>query len=423
MERSEYAYRGSSTKKSRRYSDTERQYPNSGHRYSGTERKYSNSGRRYSDNRPTKRMTYTRQYDFVLFFLTIGIALFGVVMIYSAGAYTAALKNNPFRYVKTQLFCLLLGTFGMLIVSLFDYQVFIQNFFHTKITLIYILYAVAMFLQGLVLVIGEEYNGAKRWLKIGSLQFQPSEISKIAAILFIAYAVYQRRRDLDSIAGFIRILIYMSPLIGLILLENLSSAIIVAGITFGMCFVASKKKGYFLLIILVAGVGLAAVLLLGEGFRIERIMIWLDVENHPKAFQIRQGLYAISSGGLFGKGLGHSMQKLGFIPEAYNDMIFSVICEELGVVGAFLVILAFLALFWRIVVVACHAPDLFGTMLCVGVMIQLAIQVIINIAVVTNSMPSTGIPLPLISYGGTSAIIIMVEMGLVLGVSRQIKQK
>ncbi len=165
------------------------------------------------------------------------------------------------------------------------------------------------------------------------------------------------------------------------------------------------------------------MLLLGEGFRIERIMIWLDVENHPKAFQIRQGLYAISSGGLFGKGLGKSMQKLGFIPEAYNDMIFSVICEELGVVGAFLVILAFLALFWRIVVVACHAPDLFGTMLCVGVMIQLAIQVIINIAVVTNSMPSTGIPLPLISYGGTSAIIIMAEMGIVLGVSRQIKQK
>ncbi len=423
MERSEYAYRGSSTKKNRRYSDAERQYPNSGRRYSDTERKYSDSGRRYSDNRPTKRMTYTRQYDFVLFFLTIGIALFGVVMIYSAGAYTAALKNNPFRYVKTQLFCLLLGTFGMLVVSLFDYQVLMQNIFRTKITLISVLYVAAMFLQGIVLVIGEEYNGAKRWLKIGSLQFQPSEISKIAAILFIAYAVYQRRRDLDSIAGFIRILIYMSPLIGLILLENLSSAIIVSGITFGMCFVASKKKGYFLLIILAAGAGLAAVLLLGEGFRIERVMIWLDVENHPKAFQIRQGLYAISSGGLFGKGLGQSMQKLGFIPEAYNDMIFSVICEELGVVGAFLVILAFLALFWRIVVVACHAPDLFGTMLCVGVMIQLAIQVIINIAVVTNSMPSTGIPLPLVSYGGTSAIIIMVEMGLVLGVSRQIKQK
>ena len=395
MEKSGYAYRGSSLEGNRRYSDTRRR----------------------------KRVTYTRQYDFALLFLTVGIALFGVIMIYSAGVYTAALKNNPFRYVKTQMLCLVIGTAVMVMVSMFDYQVLMQKIFHTRFTLVHILYVVAMFFQGIVLFIGEDYNGAKRWLKLGPLQFQPSEISKIAAILFISYAVYLRRRDLDSIAGFIRVLIYMSPLIGLILLENLSSAIIVSGITFGMCFIASKKKGYFLVIILAACAGLAAVLLLGEGFRIERIMIWLDVENHPKAFQIRQGLYAISSGGLFGKGLGKSMQKLGFIPEAYNDMIFSVICEELGVVGAFLVILAFLALFWRIVVVACHAPDLFGTMLCVGVMIQLAIQVIINIAVVTNSMPSTGIPLPLISYGGTSAIIIMAEMGIVLGVSRQIKQK
>ena len=395
MEKSGYAYRGSSLEGNRRYSDTRRR----------------------------KRVTYTRQYDFALLFLTVGIALFGVIMIYSAGVYTAALKNNPFRYVKTQMLCLVIGTAVMVMVSMFDYQVLMQKIFHTRFTLVHMLYVVAMFFQGIVLFIGEEYNGAKRWLKLGPLQFQPSEISKIAAILFISYAVYLRRRDLDSIAGFIRVLIYMSPLIGLILLENLSSAIIVSGITFGMCFIASKKKGYFLVIILAACAGLAAVLLLGVGFRIERIMIWLDVENHPKAFQIRQGLYAISSGGLFGKGLGKSMQKLGFIPEAYNDMIFSVICEELGVVGAFLVILAFLALFWRIVVVACHAPDLFGTMLCVGVMIQLAIQVIINIAVVTNSMPSTGIPLPLISYGGTSAIIIMAEMGIVLGVSRQIKQK
>lgn len=395
MEKSRYAYRDSSREENRRYSSTRR----------------------------SKKVYYTRQYDFALLFLTIGIALFGVIMIYSAGAYTAALKNNPFRYVKSQLFGLLLGSIGMVVVSMFDYQVLMQKLFGTKVTLVHLLYLIAMFLQGIVLAVGQEYNGAKRWLKIGPLQFQPSEISKIAAILFIAYAVYQRRRDLDSIVGFLRILVYMSPLIGLILLENLSSAIIVAGITFGMCFVASKKKGYFLVIILAACVGLAAVLLLGEGFRIERVMIWLDIENHPKAFQIRQGLYAIASGGLFGKGLGQSMQKLGFIPEAYNDMIFSVICEELGVVGAVLVILAFLALFWRIVVIACHAPDLFGTMLCVGVMIQLAIQVIINIAVVTNSMPSTGIPLPLISYGGTSAMIIMVEMGIVLGVSRQIKQK
>lgn len=378
---------------------------------------------RTSKGKRPKESYYTRQYDYALLFLTIGIALFGVVMIYSAGYYTAALKNNPYRYIKSQLFCLVLGTIGMVVVSMLDYQIFMQKFGKTKLTLVHLLYLLAVFLQGIVLVVGVDLNGAKRWLKLGPIQFQPSEISKIAAIVFIAYAVYQRRRDLDRFAGFLRVFLYMAPLIGLILLENLSSAIIVAGITFGMCFVASRKKGYFVVLILLAVAGLAAVILLGEGFRVERIRMWLDVENYDKAFQIRQGLYAIASGGLFGKGLGQSMQKLGFIPEAYNDMIFSVICEELGVVGAVLVILAFLALFWRIVVIACHAPDLFGTMLCVGVMIQLAIQVIINVAVVTNSIPSTGIPLPLISYGGTSAAIIMVEMGMVLGVSRQIKQK
>ena len=379
--------------------------------------------RRTYKDKERRESHYTRQYDYALLFLTVGIALFGVIMIYSAGYYTAMLRNNPFRYVKSQMFGLFLGIAGMITVSVFDYQILMQKLFRTRLTLVHMLYALAVFLQAIVLVIGVDLNGAKRWLNLGFIQFQPSEISKIAAIVFISYAVYQRRRDLDQFSGFLRILCYLAPLILLILLENLSSAIIVAGITFGMCFVASRKKGYFVGIILVAVVGLVAFILLGEGFRLDRIRMWLDVENYENAFQIRQGLYAIASGGLFGKGLGQSMQKLGFIPEAYNDMIFAVICEELGVVGAVLLITAFLALFWRIVVIACHAPDLFGTMLCVGVMIQLAIQVIINVAVVTNSIPSTGIPLPLISYGGTSAMIIMVEIGLVLGVSRQIKQK
>lgn len=364
---------------------------------------------------------YVRQYDFMLLILILGIALFGVVMIYSAGYYTASLKNSPYLYVKTQLACVVGGFFLMVGISKLDYQILIQRIGNVR--LVHVLYVVALFLQASVLVIGKEVNGAKRWLKIGPVQFQPSEVSKIAAIVFIAYAVYKNRRALDEFQGFVRIAVYISPLILLIVKENLSSAIIVAGIMFGMCFIASRKRLYFVVILGVLVLLGAAVILFGEGFRLSRIEMWRDVENHPRAFQIRQGLYAIASGGLFGKGLGESMQKLGFIPEAYNDMIFSVVCEELGVVGAAIVIFAFLALLWRIVVIACHAPDIFGTMLCVGVMIQLAMQVIINIAVVTNTIPSTGIPLPLISYGGTSVMIIMVEMGMVLSVSRQIKQK
>ncbi len=386
------------------------------------------TGRRYppyQQKRSRKEQpgsAFIRQYDFALMFITIGIALFGVIMIYSAGYYTASLQDDPYRYIRSQLFSVGLGAVLMVIVSKIDYQQYIQKLFGTKITLVHLLYFLALFMQAIVLAVGVELNHAKRWLRVGPVQFQPSEISKIAAIVFIAYMVYLNRRALDNIKGFIRVMCYIGPLILLILLENLSSAIIVACIAFGMCFVASNKKGYFGVIVLAAVAGLFAVIFLGKGFRASRVEMWLDVENHVGAFQIRQGLYAIASGGLFGTGLGQSMQK-SFIPEAYNDMIFSVICEELGIVGASFVIIAFLVLFWRIVMIACHAPDLFGTMLCVGVMIQLAIQVLINVAVVTNSIPSTGIPLPLISYGGTSAMIIMVEIGIVLSVSRQIKQK
>ena len=154
----------------------------------------------------------------------------------------------------------------------------------------------------------------------------------------------------------------------------------------------------------------------------ERIQIWLNVETNENAHQIKQGLYAIATGGLFGNGVGNSVQKLGYIPEAYNDMIFSVICEELGVVGATVLIIAFIVLFWKVIRIGYGASDIFGTMLCSGVMLQLSIQVVINVAVVTNSIPSTGIPLPFISYGGTSAMIMMAEMGIVLGVSKREKR-
>jgi len=170
-------------------------------------------------------------------------------------------------------------------------------------------------------------------------------------------------------------------------------------------------------------VGIVLVISLGSSFRYERIDIWRNVETHPKGFQILQGLYAIASGGLFGTGLGESMQKLGFIPESHNDMIFSIICEELGIVGAGIVIIMFIVLLWRVFRIAVTSPDLFSGMICAGVLIHIATQVVINIAVVTNTMPSTGIPLPFISYGGTSVSILLAEMGLVLGISARRKSR
>ena len=200
----------------------------------------------------------------------------------------------------------------------------------------------------------------------------------------------------------------------------MSTMLVIAGIIFIMGFVASRKKMYFIIIGVIAVAGAVAMILFG--WRKSRWEIWRNLENTTieGAFQIKQGLYAIASGGLFGTGLGESMQKLGFVPEAYNDMIFTVICEELGLVGATAVILLFFLIIFRIFRIAMNTRDLFGSLICTGVMTHIAIQVIMNVLVVTNSIPSTGIPLPFISYGGSSVIFLLMEMGIVLNISRNL---
>ena len=202
--------------------------------------------------------------------------------------------------------------------------------------------------------------------------------------------------------------------------RELSTGLIIGIIFVAICFVASKKKAYFIISGLVMG-ALASLMIFFVDFRSDRWAAWRNVETHEKGYQILQGLYAIASGGIFGKGLGESMQKLGFIPESHNDMIFSVICEELGLFGAISLILLFILLIWRIFVIAINAPDLFGGLIATGVLVHIASQVLINIAVVTSTIPSTGIPLPFISYGGSSLMVILFEMGIVLSVSNQIK--
>ena len=216
-----------------------------------------------------------------------------------------------------------------------------------------------------------------------------------------------------------------------LLTKNLSSAIIILGISVLMVFVASPDyKKFVVMGLLVLALAALMVYLVVSGseilaFRGSRIMAWLDPESDPtdKGFQTLQGLYAIGSGGIWGKGLGQSMQKLNFLPEAQNDMIFSIICEELGLFGAVAIIVMFIMLLWRMMVIANNAPDLFGAMLVVGVMGHIAIQAILNIAVVTNSIPNTGISLPFISYGGSSVIFLLIEIGLVLSVARRIQLK
>ncbi|MDD6208452.1 MAG: putative peptidoglycan glycosyltransferase FtsW [Clostridiales bacterium] len=380
------------------------------------------SSQRYRDSQDTVHKKLHSYYDYSLLFLTLLLCCFGLVMIYSSSSYTAQIKYGDAGYfMKKQLVAVLLGVFAMVIVSMFDYHALIDKIPGIPVRLAWIAYLAAIFLQVLVLIIGKEVNGAKRWIYIGPVSLQPSEISKVVAIIFVSFLVSAKPKVLRDFQGFLAIVVFMFPLLFLIAKENLSTAIVLFAIIIGICFVASPKKGYYFVTAFVMAGFVALYVLFGDPFRIKRFKVWLDVENEPMGYQILQGLYAVASGKLFGTGLGESMQKLGFIPEAHNDMIFSVICEELGLFGACIVVLLFMLLIWRLFVIAINAPDMFGGLLCTGILVHVAVQVLINIAVVTNSIPSTGIPLPFVSYGGTSVAILLAEIGIALSVSNRIR--
>lgn len=283
--------------------------------------------------------------------------------------------------------------------------------------------------------LGIASHGARRWIGIPNTSFnlQPAEVAKVGMILFLAVLVCKMGKSIRTMKGFAVMVAFPLPIVLEVYLitTNLSSAIIILGISVLMVFVASPdyKKFVIMALAVVAVAGLAVYLVASGSdlfaFRGSRIRAWLDPESDPldKGFQTLQGLYAIGSGGIWGKGLGQSMQKLNFLPESQNDMIFSIICEELGLFGAIAIILMFVMLLWRMMVIANNAPDLFGAMLVVGVMGHIGIQAILNIAVVTNTIPNTGISLPFISYGGSSVMFLLIEIGFVLSVAKRIQLK
>lgn len=370
----------------------------------------------------TKREVTESQLDIGLLLITICLVCFGMLMIYSTSSYTSQVKYGDSMYfLKKQAFGVTVGLVAMFIVAKFDYRLFMRRLPVIHIRLVTLLYFIALTLQVTVLVVGDTINGAKRWLSIGPLSLQPSEISKIAVILMVAFLIQKNPYVMSKFNGAFRVGAVVGVLLFTIVIENLSTGIVIAIITLGMCFIAARRRKMYVIMIIIGMAAVGLLLVFGGGFRTERLSAWFNVETNKNAYQTLQGLYAIASGGLFGTGLGESMQKLGFIPESHNDMIFSIICEELGMVGAGIVIFMFILLLWRIFRVATSSPDLFSGMICTGVMIHIAAQVGINIAVVTNSIPSTGIPLPFISYGGTSISILLAEMGLVLGISSKRK--
>lgn len=355
--------------------------------------------------------TSKKKLDVYLVVLVLILVALGLVILYSTSMYNGRVKfDDPAYYFKKQLFATSLGLMAMYLVSLIDY--------HKIAKFSGLAYVISMILSLAVLLFGDEYNGSKRWLSIGPLSFQPSEFAKVAVILFLAYMISKSKKKKMGIGFTIWVMVLILPIVGLVGTNNLSTAIIILGIAVVLIFVSNPN---YLQFIWIGGIGTAfiAVFLSLESYRLERLEIWRNPEAFDKGFQTIQGLYAIGSGGIFGNGLGNSLQKLGFVPEAQNDMIFSIICEELGLVGSILVILVFALLVYRLMLAAVNADDLLGTLIAAGIMGHIAIQVILNIAVVTNSIPNTGITLPFISYGGTSVLFLLSEMGLALSVSRR----
>ena len=369
-------------------------------------------------------------FDYTLLFIVLFLLGFGLIMVYSTSSYEASisanLKYDEAYYLKHQAFAAVMGFFAMIVVANIPY-----HFWERFATLGYFVSAILIVL--VLTPLGIEANGARRWLNLG-LSVQPAEIAKLCMILFLASFICKMGKGIRTGRGFWMVLMIPVPICVMVwkITNNMSSAIIIFGIALLMLFVASPDYKRF---VLMGAAGVAAVAALvfaiiqmehsDLGFRGGRILAWLNPEDYASGtgFQTLQALYAIGSGGIFGKGLGQSMQKLGFLPEAQNDMIFSIICEELGLFGGIAVILLFVLLIWRFMVIANNSSDLFGALLVVGVMGHIAIQVILNIAVVTNTIPNTGISLPFISYGGSSVMFLMVEIGLVLSVVKGIKLK
>lgn len=378
-----------------------------------------------SDEQQLNRKRRSGYFDYSLLFVWIFIMLLGYVLLYSASSYTALNKyNSSIYFLKNQLIATAMGLVVMIPMIFFDYRI-LKKF--SKI--IYGASIVSVFL--VLTPMGIEANGARRWVDLKIVSFQPAELVKISVILLTAFLLSKCGRDALK-HGKICWQIYSISIFGAAVLfvvtSNLSSAIIVLGIGAVMLIVAGACKFFTGIIAAGVGVGVVSLFFLGEfsdlGFRFSRIAVWRNPEAYMDkgGYQVMQGLYAIGSGGLFGKGLGNSAQKLGYVPEASNDMIFSIVCEELGIFGALCIIALFIFLIRRMRYIASNASDLFGSMVVVGVLAHISIQVVLNIAVVTNFIPNTGVSLPFISYGGTSLMFLMIEMGMVLSVSRRIKR-
>ena len=340
--------------------------------------------------------------DFTLLITILLLLSIGLIMVLSASSPSAlAESGNSYSYFSKQLIFAILGIVAMLFISKIDYRFYEKFYKHAWI--------ISLVLLALVLVAGKTVNGAKRWIYVTeTLSFQPSEVVKLLMIVFYAGILVKDRDELGSYTkGFIKHICLLAPIIGLLLLQpHFSASIVIIGICSIMMIMAGCKFWHFLATGAVVGVPGLIFLISKAEYRLQRVITFLDPwkDATGDGWQVIQSLYAIGSGGLFGVGLGESKQKFLYIPEPHNDFIFSILGEELGFIGCAVVLILFAIFIWRGILISMKAPDMFGSLVAVGITTLVAVQVIINVAVVTSSMPATGMPLPFFSYRRNSLI-------------------
>ncbi len=353
--------------------------------------------------------------DYILFYTVILLVSIGVIMIYSASSYRAANEmQDSMAYLKRQLTFAILGGISMFMFIKLDYHIFKNS------RLLVFLMASTIVLLLLVFLF-PPVNGAQRWIQLGPLSLQPSEIAKYVVVLFVARSLDKKGDGIKKFwSGMFPILMVAGVFAGLVLAEkNLSITSVIMFVTFILITISGARKRHLFTL---GGIGLVAGLglILTAPYRLKRLMSFLDPWADPRGdgYQLIQSLLALGSGGFLGLGFGMSRQKAYYLPEPHNDFIFSVISEETGFLGGIILISLFCILIWRGVVISIKCKDNFGTLLAMGITSVIAIQAIINLAVVTGTMPVTGVPLPFISYGGSSLLFNMTAMGILLNVSR-----
>jgi cell division protein FtsW len=357
-------------------------------------------------------------FDLPFFMLVMIILMIGLVMMFSASyAYAYYNKNqDSFFYIRKQALFAVLGIIVMLAMTRIDY--------HWLHKIAYPVLGVSYMLLILVLLLPANSKGIKRWIDYGPINFQPSEIAKFAVVLVFAHIIAKNYGKMKTVKyGVMPFLLILGSIALLMLKEpHVSGTVLILMIGFILMLIGGTPVKWFLGGLGIAGAGVAGIVLFTDviSYAKSRLTYWLDPNSDPTGlgWQTLQSLYGIGSGGLMGLGLGNSRQKFLYISEPQNDFVFAIVCEELGFIGATIVILLFLFLVWRGFVIAMRSPDKFGAMLAVGITTQVGIQALLNIAVVTNTIPNTGISLPFFSYGGTSLVMLLFEMGIVLSVSR-----